>query len=83
MKMPEQARLERRHAIGWNVVQMPLRSGEEAEDLVSDTTGLILRLFQQFNHALASVELPLGRDVQSVAQLGSRFHFSKGGKAQP
>ncbi|MCH7631640.1 MAG: YdiU family protein [Planctomycetes bacterium] len=32
---------------------MPLRSGEEAEDLVSDTTGLILRLFQQFNHALA------------------------------
>jgi len=44
---------------------------------------VIKPLFQQLGHAIAAIELGLGRGVQVGAQLGEGFEFTEGGQVKP
>ena len=66
-----------------NVVEVALGAGEEAHDLVGRAHRLVLRLLEQLDHAIAAVELALGRLVELGAELGERLQLAEGREVEP
>ena len=64
--------------LDWDVIEMPVRSGVNADNLIGHVHRPKLRLFQQFDHAVSAIELSLSRLVEFGSQLGKSFQFAAG-----
>src|SRR6266436_3340083 len=76
----EEFRLPFSHFLKLHFVEESFGAGEDNHDLIDDVHGLELRLLQNFDHAVAAVELGLRRFIQLSAELSKSFQLSESGQ---
>ena len=78
----EQLAFEATHVVDRQAVEVALGAGEHHDDLLLDGHRAVLRLLQQLDQAIATLELGLGDGVELGAERGERLELAELGEVE-